>query len=157
MGQIDFGSSECFIPHSGRSLLLDRIVAHDGETTTTRIVVGGQPWLVRDDGTVGVWMTVEYMAQSVAAHESLLATAENRTLPQGFLMSVLGLRLLVPVLRCGDVLEVVTQRARGRPALGAMSHRCTMSRRDEDGTTTSIADGRLSTSIPAGTSRPSVR
>lgn len=157
MGQIAFGSDECFIPHSGRSLLLDCVVAHDGETTTTRIIVGGQPWLVRQDGTVGAWMTVEYMAQSVAAHESILATAESRTLPAGFLMSVLGLSLRQPVFRCGEVLEVTTRRVRGRPALGAMSHQCTMSRCDGDGTTTLIADGRLSTSIPAGIARPSAR
>ena len=90
---VQFPSVQELIPHSGDVLLIDRILDHDGESTLTLVDIGRQRWLKREDGSVASWLAMEYMAQSIAVHEGLLARAENRELPRGFLLSALGLRL----------------------------------------------------------------
>ncbi|MBW2695194.1 MAG: hypothetical protein JRE70_01895, partial [Deltaproteobacteria bacterium] len=131
------------IPHCGESVLLDRIVEHDGESTTSSIIVGSQSWLVREDGSVAPWLTVEYMAQSIALHEGIVAVTNGRELPLGFLVSVVALDIRGTTLQRGERLEVRTTRVRGRPGLGVLSHCCTLHRRGAEGAPDVIAEGRL--------------
>jgi predicted hotdog family 3-hydroxylacyl-ACP dehydratase len=148
MSSIDWGDIESLIPHRGESVLVDRVVDHDGDTTTTGIVVGRQPWLVREDGGVAPWLVIEYMAQSIATHEGILARVSGYTLPLGFLVAVVGLEFVGPPLRAGERVEVQTRRVRGRPGLGVLSHQCSLYRRDGEETEVRVAEGRLSISIP---------
>jgi len=136
------------IPHCGESVLLDRIIEHDGDSTISSITVGSQSWLMREDGSVAPWLTVEYMAQSIAVHEGVVAVTNGRELPLGYLVSVVALDIRRATLQCGEQLEVGTTRARGRPGLGVLSHNCTLYRRDAGGLREVIAEGRLSISIP---------
>ena len=136
------------IPHCGESILLDRVVDHDRKSTTTSIVVGSQPWLIRSDGSVAPWLGIEYMAQSIAAHEGMIARSEGRRIPLGFLVSVTSFKLYERVLQPGERLEVHTTRVRGRPGLGVLSHTCTLHRSDAKGTRELLAQARLSISIP---------
>ena len=117
------------ISHCGESILLDRVIDHDGDSTTTRVVVGNQRWLRQRDGSVASWLAVEYMAQCIAAHEGLLARADDRALPLGFLVSVKRLRLNVSQFDRDEELRVWTRRIRGRPGLGVLSHSCAIYRR----------------------------
>lgn len=134
------------IPHRGESVLIDRVLDHDGKSTTTRVVVGSQPWLVRREGGIAPWLVVEYMAQSVATHEGLLEQVEGRPPPIGFLVSVVRLKLDLDRLRPGEELNVHTMRLRGRPELGVISHTCAVHRPGESGRP--LAQGRLSIAIP---------
>ena len=149
MSEVSAFEIEWLIPHRGQSVLLDRIIDHDGESTTTGIVVGAKPWLERENGSVAPWLSVEYMAQSIAAHEGILARAEGRELPLGFLVSVLDLQIRCASLQQGEFLEVHTVRVRGRPELGVLSHRCALFRPAVGGAEReALAEGRLSISIP---------
>ena len=134
---------EQLMPHHGASVLLDHVVAHDGESTTARVIVGSQSWLRQSDGSVASWLAIEYMAQCVATHESLCAHAKGRTLPLGFLVSVTGLTLGVSHFGAGEQLRVRVQRIRGRSGLGALSHACAIFTGNEDRDTAPVAEGRL--------------
>jgi len=134
---------EELIPHCGESILLDRVLKHDGDSTTTRVIVRSQRWLRRRDGSVASWLAIEYMAQCIAAHEGMLARADGRVLPLGFLVGVKRLRLGAPRFDRDEELRVWTRRIRGRPGLGVLSHSCIISREGDGPGVDPIAEGRL--------------
>ena len=134
---------EELIPHCGGSVLLDRVLAHDGDSTTARVVVGSRGWLRQRDGSVASWLAIEYMAQCIAAHEGMLARTDGRTLPLGFLVSVKRLRLGAQRFDRDEVLRVSTRRVLGRPGLGVLSHICAISRERDGPEAEPIAKGRL--------------
>jgi predicted hotdog family 3-hydroxylacyl-ACP dehydratase len=146
MSDADAPPIEELIPHSGGSILLDRVIAHDPESTTAKVTVGSRRWLRQPDGSVASWLAIEYMAQCVAAHEGMLARAAGRKLPPGFLVSVTGLRLGAASFRGNEQLRVRTRRIRGRPGLGVLSHRCAIfaDADADDSGAEPVAEGRLS-------------
>ena len=82
---IDYTDIAGFIPHSGRMILLDRIIGFDGHTLSVEL-------LVRDDGllgndkTVPAWVGIEYMAQAVAAYAGIKSKLAGETIKLGFLL-----------------------------------------------------------------------
>jgi predicted hotdog family 3-hydroxylacyl-ACP dehydratase len=136
------------IPHRGEVLLLDRVLNHDGESTTVRVVVDHQTWLKRENGSVATWVAVEYMAQCIAAHEGIRAHLEGRPPVRGSLATAVGVRLHRSCFEPGELLRVRTQRVRGRPGLGVLSHFCTVHEDGEAREGQLLAEGRLSISIP---------
>jgi len=133
------------IPHHGESILLDRVVAHDSESTTARVIVGSQRWLRREDGSVAAWLAIEYMAQCAAAHERLLGRTGTGDPSIGFLAKITRLRFRTSSFQGGEHLMVRVRRIRGRPGLGALSHSCEIFRESDDPQAEPIAEGRLST------------
>lgn len=152
----EFPPIKALMPHRGPVLLLDRVLSHDHHETTSLIRVDAQRFLTRDDGSVASWVSVEYMAQGVAAHEGLLAYYEGRPLPLGFLVAVNKLRLHEDAFKSDAHILVRARRVRGRPEMGALSHRCSLHLVDaahvaadeisEAGAP--VAEGRISVSIP---------
>lgn len=139
------------MPHRGPILLLDRVISHDSKHTDAYVCIESQSWLKCDDGSVAGWLAIEYMAQCVAAHESLLALDEGRPPPTGFLVAATGIRLHVPRFSADSRIRVRASRVRGRPGLGVLSHQCSMQLLDPGrGRPASLAEGRLSVSAPRG-------
>ncbi len=136
------------IPHSGEVLLLDRVLKHDGESTTAQIAVDRQTWLKRENGSVAAWVALEYMAQCIATHEGIRAHLEGRPPVRGSLAAAAGVRLHLSCFEPGELLRVRTQHVRGRPGLGVLSHFCTIHECGEAGEGQLLAEGRLSISIP---------
>lgn len=140
------------LPHRSPVLLLDRLLAHDSEETTVRVAIGAGDWLLQPDGSAPPWIALEYMAQCVAAHEGLLALADGRPLPRGFLVGAHGLRMPAQGFAVGERLQVRAARQRGRAGLGVLSHRCSVSNEEGD----RVAEGRLSVALaPALAGAPS--
>ena len=138
------------IPHTGDAILIDRVLAHDGDTTSVSVVVGAKNSLRRGDGSVPAWLAVEYMAQAIAAHEGLLAWTEGRVLPVGFLISATSLELRVSGFDLAETLRVVSRRVRGRPGLGVLSHQCSLMRDCDGANSSAVAEGRLSIALDRG-------
>jgi len=142
---IQFPAIEALMPHRGPILLLDRVTRHDSEYTEAHVCVEFQSWLGRGDGSVAGWLAMEYMAQCVAAHESLLALDAGRPLPTGFLVSATRLCLHASHFAAGSQLRVRARRVRGRPGLGVLSHECSLHLADPTvGKQALLAEGRLS-------------
>ena len=147
MTDVEAPPIEELIPHRGESILLDRVIDHDRESTTAVAVVGGHRWLRQPDGSVAAWLAIEYMAQCVAAHEGMLARADGRTLPLGFLVGATGLRLGASRFRGDEQLRVRVRRIRGRPGLGVLAHACAIFIESDDPNDPNgepVAEGRLS-------------
>jgi predicted hotdog family 3-hydroxylacyl-ACP dehydratase len=64
------------LPHAGAMRLLERVLAHDGDTTRCAVAPPGA--LFRDaQGGVPAWVALEYMAQCAAADGSLRRRARG--------------------------------------------------------------------------------
>lgn len=136
------------LPHQGKVLLLDRVLEHDDESTTTRVSIERQSWLKRQDGSVASWVALEYMAQCIATHEGIRAYLSGSPPVPGSLAAVVGVRLYRSYFEAGELLRVRTLRARGRPGLGVISHFCTVHEDRPTGEGQLLAEGRLSIAIP---------
>ncbi len=152
MNAIDIPPVSELVPHEGGVILLDRVLEHDGESTTARVTVAKQTWLKRADGSVASWVALEYMAQCIAAHEGIRARVQGRPPVHGSLAAAFGVRVYCACFEADELLRVRTNQVRGRPGLGVLSHYCTSHENGEAGEDRLLAEGRLSISI----SRPSL-
>ncbi len=136
------------LPHQGKVLLLDRVLEHDPESTTTRVFIERQTWLKREDGSVTSWVALEYMAQCIATHEGIRAYLRGVPPVRGSLAAAVGVRLYRSYFRAGEVLRVRTRLVLGRPGLGVLSHFCTVHEDRPTGDGQLLVEGRLSIAIP---------
>ena len=86
----DFRLIDCtdiagLIPHSGRMVLLDRIIGFDGHTLSAELVVRDDG-LLGNDKTVPAWAGIEYMAQAVAAYAGIKSKRAGEPIKPGFLL-----------------------------------------------------------------------
>lgn len=97
------------LPHSGQMILLDRVLAADGENLCAEVCIRANSQFC-DGRQVGAWVGIEYMAQAIAAHAGWLACQRGAPVRIGFL---LGSRKYVaqrPGFAVGSVLRVHVQR-----------------------------------------------
>jgi predicted hotdog family 3-hydroxylacyl-ACP dehydratase len=82
---IDYSDIAALIPHSGRMVLLDRIIGFDGHTLSAELVVRDSG-LFGDSQGVPAWAGIEYMAQAVAAYAGLQSKLAGEPIKLGFLL-----------------------------------------------------------------------
>jgi predicted hotdog family 3-hydroxylacyl-ACP dehydratase len=86
-------------------VLLDRVVAFDGETARCEAVIGpDHPFA--DGGRVRTVVTLEHMAQCVGVCTSLRAIERGEPLAEGYLVGAREMTLAAADLLAGDRLEV---------------------------------------------------
>lgn len=79
---IDIGS---VVPHSGRMLMVDRLLASDEDSVTVSAQVRSDN-LFADETGVPAWVGIEYMAQAIAAWAGCRALARGEPVRIGFLL-----------------------------------------------------------------------
>ena len=77
MSRSDWPPLSELLPHAGPMRLLDRVEAHDEARTACRVLPAASTLFQRADGSVPVWVGIEYMAQCAAVHGGLLARARR--------------------------------------------------------------------------------
>jgi predicted hotdog family 3-hydroxylacyl-ACP dehydratase len=97
------------LPHSGRMVFLDRVVAVDEESLCAEVRLR-EDSLFCVDGVVGGWVGLEYMAQAIGAYAGYRARLRGEPVRVGYLLGtrhyectqasfVLGSRLKIYVKR----------------------------------------------------------
>ncbi|MGE5386616.1 MAG: beta-hydroxyacyl-ACP dehydratase [Betaproteobacteria bacterium] len=81
-----FPAIEEVLPHRGTMRLLDEVTAFTSEAATCAYTVDGTAWYAESFGGMPAWIGIELMAQTVAAHVSLLARREGRPVRPGALL-----------------------------------------------------------------------
>jgi len=81
-----FPPIESIIPHRGTMLLVDAVTSCGDDTLTARATVRPDAWYADDDGAMPAWIGIELMAQSVAAHVSLIAMRAGERARPGVLL-----------------------------------------------------------------------
>ena len=80
------------LPHAGEMVFLSEVLEHGETGTVCSLEVGIGPFVERD-GRVGAWIGIEYMAQCIAAHGSLMALESGRPLQIGLFLGSRRIRL----------------------------------------------------------------
>jgi len=116
---------ESLLPHRGRMRLIDRLVSHDGDAVVCELAVRDDP-LFCHDGSVGAWVGIEYMAQTVAALIGMRAQTAGTPVKIGLLLGARRYVAHVPGFAPGDVLQVsASQVFQGDNGLAAFDARIT--------------------------------
>ena len=115
---------EELLPHSGRMVLLNRVIEFDEEYMVTEVIV-------RDDGlfgdgkTVPAWLGIEYMAQTIAALGGMKRRLAGKSLNLGFLLGTRRYDCNVEIFPVGSVLTVSVKRLVEDQGLGVFDCRIT--------------------------------
>lgn len=133
------------VPHAGPMVLLDEVVAHDEQATTCAVAIAAQQLFREPDGSVPVWIGIEYMAQCIAVHAGLVQRAAGKLEAQrGLLVGARGLRFHVDRFPSEQRL-LATARRRWAGGTALVSFDCQL-RDAADGTL--LAEGRLNCFAP---------
>ncbi|MYN18468.1 3-hydroxylacyl-ACP dehydratase [Rugamonas sp. FT107W] len=111
------------VPHSGRMVLLDRVLSADEDNLCAEVRIHAGSMLAGEEG-VGAWVGIEYMAQAIAAHAGWLALQRGEAVKVGFLLGSRKYACGVPLFATGSVLLVHVHRVlQGENGLGAFDCR----------------------------------
>lgn len=99
------------LPHSGPSVLLDRVVEiwEDGILCETQVLAGRR--FIEEDG-VGASISIEWMAQAIAAFAGYQRLQRDEEIVPGFLISSRRFELQMPWLELGTKVEVTAKTVR---------------------------------------------
>ncbi|HTH44482.1 MAG TPA: hotdog family protein [Oxalicibacterium sp.] len=107
------------VPHAGPMVLLDRVVAVEGEGLCAEVAIRPGTLFCAENG-VGSWVGIEYMAQAVAAFAGYEARARGEAVRVGFLLGSRRYECAGPAFAIGKRLHVHVQRTlQGENGLGA--------------------------------------
>jgi len=117
---IDFNSIDVaeLIPHSGKMVLLDRIVECDDNSLSAELVVRDDG-LLGNDQTVPAWVGIEYMAQAVAAYAGVMAMRAGEPIKLGFLLGTRRCNSNVAEFKVGSTITVRVEKIIQNDNLGA--------------------------------------
>lgn len=108
------------LPHRDTMLLLDRVVASDGESLTAALRVPPGAWYSDEKGNMPAWIGIELMAQAIAAHVALEALSQSKLPKQGVLLGTKAYRSDAPSFPAGaELLIAVHLLFRDESGLGA--------------------------------------
>ncbi len=112
-----------YVPHSGRMVLLDKVIRYDENSIACNVVIGPDFMFLRD-GRVGPWVGLEFMAQAIAAHGGCLATADGKPVRIGFLLGTRSIDCGAGWYHVGQELLVTARHIWGDDRL--MKYSCTI-------------------------------
>lgn len=142
---VEFPPVRDLVPHAGPMVLLDEVLAHDEHATTCAVEIAAQELFREPDGSVPVWIGIEYMAQCIAVHAGLVQRAAGELEPQrGFLVGARALRFHVDRFGAEQRL-LATARRLWAGSRSLVAFECEL--RDADGGTL-LAEGRLNCFVP---------
>ena len=93
------------IPHSGKMVLLDRIIECDDNSLSAELVVRNDG-LLGNDKTVPAWAGIEYMAQAIAAYAGVMAKRAGEPVKPGLLLGTRRYSSNVAEFKVGSTLTV---------------------------------------------------
>jgi len=119
---------EDLVPHRAPMILIDEVVAAEGVTLTARVrLTDSSPFM--QSGQLPALITLEYMAQSIAAFAGMKGRKKGEPVKLGLLMSCREMTLAVDFLQAGDELTIVVTEVWSDDNLGNFD--CFVRRGDE--------------------------
>jgi predicted hotdog family 3-hydroxylacyl-ACP dehydratase len=98
------------LPHTSNMRLVDRLLAVTDEGATAALTVRNDGLFSLADGSVPVWVGLEYMAQTVAAWSGYRCRLQGEPIRAGLLLGTRRFDAAVARFACGATLSVCVQR-----------------------------------------------
>lgn len=133
------------MPHRAPMLLLDRIVHSDDSATCCEVTIGPHSLFRQADGSVPAWVSLEYMAQAMAAHVGMDFWRRRAPVPIGLLLGTRRLTLSVEAFSAGRTLRVHAEPGWTDETLSSFACRITDAAGGEV-----LAEGQLNAYRPVG-------
>ncbi|MBB5017432.1 putative hotdog family 3-hydroxylacyl-ACP dehydratase [Chitinivorax tropicus] len=105
----DFPPIHELVPHGGRMVLLDRVIAADADSLTAEVTIHFDSMFC-DGQQMGAWVGIEYMAQAIAAFAGLHARQQGEKIKVGFLLGTRRYSASQPYFAVGDTLRVTVNK-----------------------------------------------
>jgi len=115
---------EELVPHSGRMVLLNRVIEFDEESMVAEVIVRDDG-LFGDGSTVPAWLGIEYMAQTIAALGGMKRRLAGKPLNLGFLLGTRRYDCNLDIFPVGSVLTVSVKQLVEDQGLGVFDCRIT--------------------------------
>lgn len=109
MGDATMYSIEELVPHTGRMCLLDRVIEAADQHLVAEVTIRADG-LFAEDGEVGAWVGIEYMAQAVAAWAGWRARVQGGAPKIGLLLGTREYRCTVARFHAGQCLTISIRR-----------------------------------------------
>ena len=119
MNRSDFPEIATLVPQTGPMCLLDRVIEHAPGHTVCAVDPGRSGLLADPDGSVPVWVGLEYMAQCIAAHGGLIARQHGQAPSPGLFLGSRRVRFGVQSFEDGHELRVSARHYHGERGLVA--------------------------------------
>ena len=115
---------EELVPHTGRMMLLNRVIEFDEENMVAEVIVRDDG-LFGDGSTVPAWLGIEYMAQTIAALGGMKRRLAGKPLNLGFLLGTRRYDCNLDIFPVGSVLTVSVKQLVEDQGLGVFDCRIT--------------------------------
>ena len=138
-----FPAVEELVPHRGGMSLVRDVVEHGPDYTICAVDPAGSDLFRQADGSIPAWLSLEYMAQCIAAHGGLDARGRGDPPAVGFFVGTRRIVLHADRFLPGEVLRVRAEKL--RRSGGLLSFACSVVR-DTDGAV--LAEGHLNVFLP---------
>jgi predicted hotdog family 3-hydroxylacyl-ACP dehydratase len=112
------------LPHDAPMMLIESVLSHTPTRTECIIDVDSSSLFVEPDGSVPAWLSLEYMAQSIAAHGGLVDRAASRPTRPGLLLGSRNLCINIEKFAAHQRLRVEVCHRRGD--IGMMAFECSL-------------------------------
>ena len=129
------------VPHAQPMSLLDRLVECGVDHVEAEVTITAQT-LFLENGSVGGWVGIEYMAQAIAAWAGYHARETGKPVKIGFLLGSRRYLAHVPGFTLGSVLRIKAEREL-QDAAGLSAFTCSIQRDGE-----SLADATITVFQP---------
>ena len=107
--EMDIPDIRLLLPHSGRMVLLDRVICADAETLCAEVCIRPDS-LFCAQGGVGAWVGLEYMAQAIGAYAGYTARLRGEPIKIGFLLGTRQYECARPLFAVGSLLRISVKR-----------------------------------------------
>jgi len=110
------------VPHDAPMILIDKLVDVDRHTVHCQVfITENSPFFDVNSRTVGAWVGIEYMAQSVSAWSGYQCFLKNEVSPIGFLLGTRRYLSESNAFHEGNVLDIYAEKLMESDGMGAFS------------------------------------
>lgn len=117
------------IPHSGKMILLEKVVYRDAERIDCLLTISAQDPFADEEGNVPAYIGLEYMSQGVAAHGSLDKVDEAERGKIGFFVGSRKVEIFVQEFYLQQELLISANLVREQEGFGVFD--CTVRNADD--------------------------
>lgn len=121
---INFNDVAAFLPHSGKMVLLDKIIAFKEHRLIAETIVRNDG-LFGDEDKTPSWVGIEYMAQAIAAYIGIHALLAGEPIKLGYLLGTRRYHSNMPAFPAASVLTVTIEKIIQDDKMGVFECRIT--------------------------------
>lgn len=138
----NFPDVTTLVPHDAPMILLDKLIHVDEHSVHCQVfITPNSPFFDAQSETIGAWVGIEYMAQSISAWSGYQSFLKSESSPIGFLLGSRRYSSSTPLFNNGDILDVYAEKLLENEGMGVFS--CSIKCADKE-----LASGQLNVFVP---------